>query len=160
MKTRILLLLPLVFSCEIMQEDIDLTQEPQTLLPIPTTSVQAVWERVQQSELGFVEFFLRRRQFVGSGLCYLFRRRGEFLQRAFCARPPFSTQAALKIRMDRTSLVDHYPVGSRLLILLNGLGAGMNNNQLTLGSYQGNSIATIPEYRLKEHFYRSDSFTA
>ena len=55
MKTRILLLLPLVLSCEIMQEDIDLTQEPKAL-PVATTSLQAVWERVQQSEFGFVEF--------------------------------------------------------------------------------------------------------
>jgi hypothetical protein len=156
MKTRILLLLPLVLSCEIMQEDIDLTQEPQAL-PTPTTSLQAVWERVQQSELGFVEFSREEDSLWVAAFVTSSDEGGNFYKELFVQDHPSQPQAALKIRMDRTSLVDHYPVGSRLLIFLNGLGAGMNNNQLTLGSYQGNSIATIPAYRLKEHFFRSDS---
>ena len=94
MKTRILLLLPLVFSCEIMQEDIDLTQEPQTL-PIPTTSVQAVWEKVQQSELGFVEFS-REEDSLWVAAFVTSSDEGGILQRAFCARPPFSTPSCFE----------------------------------------------------------------
>ena len=132
MKTRILLLLPLVLSCEIMQEDIDLTQEPQAL-PVATTSFQAVWERVQQSEFGFVEFSREEDSLWVAAFVTSSDEGGNFYKELFVQDHPSQPQAALKIRMDRTSLVDHYPVGSRLLILLNGLGAGMNNNQLTLG---------------------------
>ena len=156
MKTRILLLLLLILSCEIMQEEIDLTQEPQAL-PIPTTSLQAVWERVQQSEMGFVEFSREEDSLWVAAFVNSSDEGGNFYKELFIQDHPSQPKAALKIRMDRTSLVDYYPVGSRLLVLLNGLGAGMNNEQLTLGSFQGNSIAAIPECRLKEHFFRGDS---
>ena len=155
MKTRIFLVMIVIISCEIEQEVIDPTHE-LLALPLPTTSLQAVRERVLQSERGYVKFSQEEDSLWVTAFVTSSDEGGNFYKELFVQDHLFQPEAALKIRMDRTSLVDYYPPGSRLLILLNGLGAGMDSNQLTLGNYQGNSIATIPAARLKEHFFRAD----
>ena len=50
-----------------------------------------------------------------------------------------------------------YPVVRKLSVLLNGLGAELQNGVVTLGAYEGNAIGNLSSFLREDHIKRLDS---
>ena len=124
--------------------------------PKTNSSLQAIWERVQQSETDFLTFEKDEEALWVSGIVSSSDATGNFYKEIYLQDTATLPKRALRILMDQTALHTKYPVGRKLLIKLNGLGAGMHKGVLTLGTYQADGIASLPEPLIVNHIIRTD----
>ncbi len=156
MKRCFLLLMALFFSCTIKEED--LTQTPKAIkFPKANSSLTAIRERVLQSETNFVEFSLSEDSLWVEGYVTSNDEGGNFYKEIYIQDAPQDAKTAIRLLIDRTSLVDFFPPGRKVSIYLNGLGAGLKSSIITLGEYQGNDIGEIPQFNFQAHILPADS---
>ena len=154
--TRLLLFLFLFFNCTV-PENFD----PPVFVDLPkfpkaNTTLQAIWERVQQSETGFMMFEKQETELWAMGIVSSSDATGNFYKELYVQNSEKAPKRALRLLLDQRSLHAQFPVGRKILIRLNGLGAGMHKGVLSLGTYQADGIAPLPEPLITDHIIRTD----
>lgn len=125
--------------------------------PAFNSSISAIRSRVEQSENGFVEFSSREDTLWVEAYVTSSDEAGNFYKELYVQNRPAAAEMGLKILVDRTAISDFFPPGRRIGVRLNGLGAGLKGNVLTLGTYLGNDIGAIPQFDVQDHFVLGDS---
>lgn len=125
--------------------------------PAFNSSIAAIKARVEQSENGFMEFSPTEDTLWVEAYVTSSDEAGNFYKELYVQNKPDDPQMGLKILVDRTALSDFFPPGRRIGVRLNGLGAGLKGNVLTLGTYLGNDIGAIPQFAVEDHFVLGDS---
>ena len=59
--------------------------------------------------------------------------------------------------LDKTALYTHYGLGEKIIIRLNGIGAGYHRGVLSIGSYQVDGIASLTETQISSHIIPTDT---
>ena len=134
---------------------------PETIeieLPKANTSIQAVWERVKQSETGFVLFEKSETDLWLEGIVTSSDATGNFYKELYLQDQPNDPTRGMRLLLDQTALHTLYPIGMKIYVNLNGLGAGMEGGVLSLGSFQADGVANIPQPLLPNHIVRSEVF--
>lgn len=101
----------------------------------PNTSIEAVWERVRGAQMGFVYFSKEEDSLWIEAFVSSSDASGNFYKEIYIQDRPKSPEFAARFLIDQTFLSNDYPVGQKINILLNGLGAGLQNGVVTLGAY-------------------------
>ncbi|MGB2245167.1 MAG: DUF5689 domain-containing protein, partial [Flavobacteriaceae bacterium] len=155
MKTTVLIIALLFFSCSVQNDSLEPTN---TIITYPklTSSLEAIRERVRQSDTGFVKFGLDEDTLWVEGYVTSNDEGGNFYKELYLQDDPVAPHTALRLLIDRTSLSDFFPRGRRIIFRLNGWGAGMKSNILTLGDYQGNTLGNFPIYKMEDYFVFTD----
>lgn len=155
-------LFPLIFllllSCTIQQQNLPPFYSNLTL-PHANTSLEAIRERVLQSETGFTLFSAEEDSLWVQAYITSSDHGGNFYKELYLQDQAEMPQFGLRFLIDRTALSDFFLPGKKLAILLNGLGAGFKNGVLTLGEYQGNDIGEMAGFLFDQHIRISDSIT-
>lgn len=123
--------------------------------PETTTSIQGVWERVQQSETGFVRFSQEEADLWTEGIVISSDAGGNFYKELYVQDLKQNAKRALRLLLDRRGLHSLYPPGRKILIRLNGLGAGMHNGVLSLGAYRPDGVGALPDPLIDDHIIRT-----
>lgn len=126
---------------------------PQT--PKTNTSLHAVWERVNQSETGFIRFTEDEEELWASCFVVSSDAAGNFYKELYVQDAPENPSRGARLLLDQTALHSFVPFGSKVFIKLNGLGAGMERGVLSIGNFQADGVAPIPQPLVKDHIIRS-----
>jgi len=124
---------------------------------VANTTIEAIWERVRGSETGFVYFSKEEDSLWFDAFVISSDQSGNFYKEIYLQDKPSQPNHALRFLIDQTFLTNDYPIGRKVKVLLNGLGAGVQNGMITLGSYQGNSIGNLSSFLKNDHLKRTDS---
>ena len=124
--------------------------------PKENSSIQAVWERVQQSETGYVRFEKDETTLWLSGYVSSSDATGNFFKELFIQDKPANPTRGLRLLLDQTALHSLYPVGMKIFVKLNELGAGMERGVLSLGTYEADGVAPLPQPLVQNQLQRSD----
>lgn len=125
-------------------------------IPEVNTSIQAVWERVQQSETGFVHFDADESALWLSGYVISSDTSGNFYKELFIQDKDVNPTRGLRLLLDQTALHNTFQLGMKIYIKPNGLGAGMERGILSLGSYEADGVGSLPQPLIENHVQRSD----
>lgn len=125
--------------------------------PKENTTITAIAERVKQSESGFILFseteeILWVRAYVISS-----DEGGNFYKEIYLQDKTEKAAVGMRILLDKTALYTHYGLGEKIIIRLNGLGAGYHRGVLSIGSYQVDGIASLTETQISSHIIRTDT---
>jgi len=156
MKKSTILLVVLLISCTLKEENLTVVEQ-LVEFPQSNSSLKAIRERVLQSETGFVEISIEEDSLWVEGFVSSNDEGGNFFKELYVQDHPQNPETALRILIDRSSLVDYFPRGRKIRIHLNGLGAGLKSSILTLGEYQGTDIGEIPQFHFQERILPMDS---
>ncbi len=121
-------------------------------LPESTTSLPAIYERVAQNEGESVLFSNEEDSLWVHVYVNSSDEGGNFYKSIFVQDLPSNPNQAIRVDIDQTALSDYFPLGKKMAILLNGLGAGYQNGALALGRFNGSKIDPLPWYLSKNHF--------
>lgn len=124
--------------------------------PMANTTLQAIWERVHQSESGFVRFEKQETALWVMAIVSSSDATGNFYKELYVQDNEHSPKRALRLLLDQPSLHTQFPIGRKILIQLNGLGAGMHKGVLSLGTYQADGIAPLPQPLIATHITRTE----
>ena len=124
-------------------------------LPQENTSFKAIAARVNQSENGFVRFNETETTLWTSGYVTSSDAGGNFYKELYVQDKPNNPTLGLRLQLDQTALHTRYGVGEKIIIKLNGLGAGYHQGILSLGTYQADGIAALSETKLQTHLLRT-----
>jgi len=127
-------------------------------LPKENTSIQAVWERVQQSETGFVLFNKTETSLWLSGIVISSDASGNFYKELFIQDDSKNPKRGLRLLLDQTSTHSLFPIGMKIYVNLNGLGAGFEGGVLSLGAYEVDGVSNLPQPLIEKHLLRTDDF--
>ena len=125
-------------------------------LPKENTSIQSVWERVQQSESGFIRYEEEENELWLTGYVSSSDAMGNFYKEVYIQDHDQNPKRGLRLLLDQTALHNFIPVGMKVWVRLNGLGAGTHQGVLSLGGYQADGVAPIPRPLIEEHLFRSE----
>lgn len=128
------------------------TTEPEQITP--NTSINAVYERVVQEAPNSVQFTEATPLWL-SGYVVSDDRAGNFYKELYVQDQAENPTRALRLLLDQTSLYTQFPVGQKITVRLNGLGAGKQNGVLSLGSYQPQGVGSIANHLLPEIVQRT-----
>ena len=125
--------------------------------PKENTTITAIAERVKQSESGFILFseteeILWVRAYVISS-----DEGGNFYKEIYLQDKTEKAAVGMRILLDKTALYTHYGLGEKIIIRLNGIGAGYHRGVLSIGSYQVDGIASLTETQISSHIIRTDT---
>jgi len=126
-------------------------------VPEVNTSIQSVWERVQQSESGFIRFEETENPLWLSGYVTSSDDTGNFYKELYLQDDFQNPKRALRLLLDQTALYTFAPFGTKVFVHLNGLGAGIHQGVLSLGSYEADGVALLPAPLIKTHVKRSEN---
>ncbi len=146
----------MLLACAVEEEAINPFYSPRPL-PKATTSLQAIKERVLQTESGFVAFSTEEDSLWLHAYVTSSDEGGNFFKELYVQDQAENPAVGGRILLDRTALSDVFLPGRKVAILLNGLGAGFKSNVLSLGEYQGNDIGQIAQFLIDDHFQLTDS---
>lgn len=121
--------------------------------PPVNSSIRAVHEAVWQSETGFVEFEQDENLWI-EGYVVSSDHAGNFYKELLVQDHWENPEFALRLRLDAQALYSRYPIGQKIYVRLNNLGAGKENGLLSLGSYQADGIAQLAEFLISKHVIR------
>lgn len=124
--------------------------------PEVSTSIQSVWERVHQSETGFIRFDQDESPLWLSGYVTSSDASGNFFKELFIQDKKASPSRGLRLLLDQTALHTYYQPGMKIFVKLNGLGSGLERGILSLGTYEADGVAPLPEPLIEEHLRRSN----
>ena len=124
--------------------------------PELTTSIQSVWERVQQSESGFIRFEETESPLWMSGFVTSSDATGNFYKELYIQDDFQNPKRGLRLLLDQTALHTFAPFGTKVYVYLNGLGAGIHQGVLSLGSYEADGVAVLPVPLINTHLLRSE----
>lgn len=119
------------------------------------TTIQILWERVQQSDTGFIRFENSESELWLEGYVTSSDAGGNFYKELYVQDAPQHPTRGLRFLLDKTALHSLTPKGSKVYILLNGLGAGMHQGVLSLGSYEADGVASLPNPLIEKHLKRT-----
>ncbi len=119
------------------------------------TTIQALWERVHQSDTGFIRFQESETPLWLSGYVISSDASGNFYKELYIQDDYRNPQRGLRFLLDQTALHTFSPPGTKVFILLNGLGAGVHQGVLSLGSYEADGVAALQRPLIKRHLKRS-----
>ncbi len=154
MKKILLLLLVLIQCTTAVEYPVPATTTAAT--PKVNTSIHAVWERVHQSETGFVFFEREEEPLWLEAYVLSSDASGNFYKELFLQDKPENPTQGLRLLLDQTSLHALYQPGMKIYLKLNGLGAGIENGVLSLGSYEADGVATLARPLIENHVQRSE----
>ena len=157
MKNSITLLCFTLVYCTLPKEEPLEAKTAIDTIPKANTSIEAIWERVRGSEMGFVYFSKEEDSLWVEAFVSSSDESGNFYKELYIQDQPTSPEFALRFLIDQTFLNTIYPVGRKLTVLLNGLGAGLQNGVVTLGAYEGNAIGNLSSFLREDHIKRLDS---
>lgn len=120
------------------------------------SSIQIIWERVQQSETGFIQFENLESELWIEGYVTSSDAGGNFYKELYIQDMPRNPTRGIRFLLDQTALHALTPKGTKVYLLLNGLGAGMHQGVLSIGSYEADGIANLPKPLLSKHLKRSN----
>ena len=106
-------------------------------LPKENTSIQSVWERVQQSESGFIRYEEEENELWLTGYVSSSDAMGNFYKEVYIQDHYQNPKRGLRLLLDQTALHNFIPVGMKVWVRLNGLGAGTHQGVLSLGGVSG-----------------------
>lgn len=124
--------------------------------PATNTSLQAIAERVKQSESGFVRFSETETPLWAAGYVISSDTGGNFYKELYLQDKPKNAALGMRLLLDQTALHTRFGVGEKLLFKLNGLGAGYHQGVLSLGGYRADGIGSISESQMEAHLIRTD----
>lgn len=160
MKKSIAYLLSTVFlACDLAPEFEPPTSKIMDSPPESNTTLTAVAERVAQSETGFVLFNTDETDLWVEGVVSSSDAGGNFYKELFLQDSPENPITGLRLLLDEQKLHATFPIGQKLRIKLNGLGAGIFRGILSLGSYQPDGVAPLETYRMDQHLIRVDEIS-
>ena len=131
--------------------DLKISESPEV-----STSIQSVWERVQQSETGFVSFGREESSLWLSGYVSSSDATGNFYKELFIQDQEVNPSRGLRILLDQTALHTYFKPGMKVFVKLNGLGSGIESGILSLGTYEADGVAFLPGPLIEEHLRRSN----
>jgi hypothetical protein len=148
-----LLLILCFFSC--IDEENPLSAPPSKEIDIPTnSSINAVYERVIQEAPNSVRFEENSPLWL-EGYVISNDFSGNFYKELYIQDTPENPTRALRILVDETALSLRFPVGRKIYVRLNGLGAGKQNGVVSIGSYRPEGVGPIPSYLLPDVLLRT-----
>ena len=124
--------------------------------PEVNTSIHAVFEAVKQTETNFFKYRKDENSLWLEAYVSSSDASGNFCKELYLQDAPTNPQSAIRLLLDQTSIHNFYPVGRKVFVKLNGLGAGFHKGVLTLGQYQADGLENLPQYLIAEHLLRSD----
>jgi len=154
MKTPITFLFLLILSCAPPQ-NFEIP-EHQLEVPQPTTQLQAIAERVAQSPSGFVHFGLEEEDLWVAAYVSSSDAGGNFYKELYVQDQAENPQLGVRLLLDQTSLYTAYPPGQKVLIRLNGLGAGKEQGILSLGTYEADGVGVLPKAQIEHQLFRTE----
>lgn len=113
-----------------------------------------MYERVVQEAPNSVQFTEATPLWL-SGYVVSDDRAGNFYKELYVQDQAENPTRALRLLLDQTSLHTQFPVGQKITVRLNGLGAGKQNGVLSLGSYQPQGVGSIANHLLPEIVQRT-----
>lgn len=149
-------LLILVYLCSACswQENYTIPIDPELYeMPAVNTSIRAVQEAVLQSETGYLKFESETPLWLG-GFVVSSDKAGNFYKELFIQDYWKDPDRAIRLLLDQKALYTRYPLGRKVYVKLNGLGAGYQNGVLSLGSFQADGVAILPEPLVANHLIR------
>ena len=155
-KKYFFLLVLFTLSCDVPTQII-IANPSNVQLPEKTTSIEAIRSRVRQSETNYVKFSNEEDSLWIEAYVVSSDESGNFYKELYVQDQYENPTQGLRILIDRTALVDLFPMGRKVAILLNGLGAGFKSNVLTLGEYQSTDIGHFSQFLIDKHIKYSDS---
>lgn len=120
------------------------------------SSIQVIWERVQQSETGFIQFEASENELWVEGYVTSSDAAGNFYKELYIQDSPKDPKRGLRFLVDKTALHNLAPKGSKVYIRLNGLGAGIHQGVLSLGTYEADGVASLPAPLIEQHLKRTN----
>ena len=123
--------------------------------PEVNTTIQSVYQRVSQSETKFIEYGEQEIDLWLEGYVSSSDEGGNFYKEVYLQDAPENPQSAVRLLLDQTAIHNLYPIGRKLYVKLNGLGAGLHRGVLTLGVYNADGIENLPRHLIEEHLIRS-----
>lgn len=124
------------------------------------TTIQAAWERTQQSPTGFSFFDKSEDSLWLSGYISSSDASGNFYKELYIQDKQENPTRAIRLLLDQTALHSHYPRGMKIFVLLNGLGVGPEKGVFSLGSYEADGVSALPLPLVEKHIYRTDEIIA
>jgi hypothetical protein len=121
--------------------------------PKVNSSIRAVHESVLQSESGFVRFETTDALWL-EGYVVSSDHAGNFYKELYLQDAPENPSRALRLLLDAQALYTTYPLGKKVYVKLNDLGAGRQNGIISLGTYQADGVARLPETQITHHLIR------
>ena len=146
----------LLLGCEATYE-VPFSESFQSELPEVTTTIQAVWERVQQSESGFVRFDETESPLWFAGVVTSSDAAGNFYKELYLQDDAKQPTRALRFLLDQSALHSFTPPGTKVIVNLNGLGAGIYQGILSIGAYEADGVAPLADHLVKKHLIRTDT---
>lgn len=73
-------------------------------------------------------------------------RAGNFYKELYVQDQAENSTKALRLILNQTALYTQFPVGQKITVRLNGLGAGKQNGVLSLGSYRPQGVGSIANH--------------
>ena len=124
---------------------------PDRSPPEVNSSLTIIAEHVQQSETGFVFFEEEENELWVSVYVSSSDAGGNFYKELYVQDDPQHPKTALRLLLDQQKLYTEFPIGQKLYIRLNGLGAGLFRGVLSLGSYQADGVAPLSSHLIQKH---------
>lgn len=124
------------------------------------TTIQAVWERTQQSPTGFFYFDQNEDSLWLSGYISSSDASGNFYKELYIQDKQEQPTRAIRLLLDQTALYSLYPMGMKIFVLLNGLGVGHEKGVLSLGSYEADGVSALPLPLIDTHIRRTEEIVA
>ena len=121
--------------------------------PKVNSSIRGVHEAVLQSESGFVRFETTDALWL-EGYVVSSDHAGNFYKELYLQDAPENPSRALRLLLDAQALYTTYPLGKKVYVKLNDLGAGRQNGVISLGTYQADGVARLPETQITHHLIR------
>lgn len=124
--------------------------------PKINTSIKALDQKVRQNENPFLRLQESEDTLWLEGYISSSDLGGNFYKEVYLQDAPENPDRAMRILLDQTGINNHFPLGRKLYIKLNGLGVGFHKGILTLGLYNADGLENLPPYLIEEHIIRSD----
>ena len=124
--------------------------------PRANTSIQALFHRVRQDETSFLRLEENEDTLWLEGYVSSSDAGGNFYKEVYLKDAPKNPQSALRVLMDQTDIHNFLPVGRKVYLRLNGLGAGWDKGILTLGLYNADGIEHLAHHLIDDHLIRTN----
>ena len=154
-KYFLIFLLLIVYQCVPTNEFHPPELHGEIIPPETNTSIAAVRQRVIQSKTGFVQFPTDDVPLWFEAYVTSSDAGGNFYKEIYLQDEIENPKAALRFLLDETALNNLYPIGRKVYVNLNGLGAGYHRGVLTIGTYAADGVENLSAHLISAHLVRS-----
>lgn len=123
--------------------------------PIVNSSITAIYHRVKQSETPYLRFEDKEDTLWLEGYVSSSDAGGNFYKEVYVQDAPKNPRHAIRILLDQTAVHNYFPLGRKVYIKLNGLGAGFDRGILTIGIYNADGVENLSHHLIDSHLVRS-----